>query len=383
MQNNDLYNKAVKLKGYGSNNRLSPKEYSKLERIIPVCNGLSVKPKVITNLQEYVGFIEKLDYKKNYPLFYRGQGNCNYLMNPGSLRNNPKFERQVFDSFYRRFGSEIDSCKTNMEKLILMQHFGIGTRALDISENPLAALYFACSPMKKFNQNREAEFCEWGEVIIFQEPDVSQINTQPIYSSDVSLISSIAFVRDEFDLWRLGALWKNDHNLIHNECYIPLGDVIRKSIIARVPQNNQRIKNQQGAFILVNACEVTEVFGNKSCSKDLTEYLLEKTGVIYNDLLEKPSWNKYVKNNNTWELKFQKIVPYSGNNRIKIFDTDPFDIHKLYYREKDIQRVVLIPPDCKKSIVKQLERFNITEDFIYPDMDNVANEINENIRNEK
>ena len=36
----------------------------------------------------------------------------------------------------------------------------------------------------------------------------------------------------------------------------------------------------------------------------------------------------------------------------------------------------------KKNIIKELRKFNITEDFIYPDMDNVAHEIMENINKE-
>ncbi len=39
----------------------------------------------------------------------------------------------------------------------------------------------------------------------------------------------------------------------------------------------------------------------------------------------------------------------------------------------------MIPPDAKPVILRELALLNITEDFVYPDMDNVANEINEKI----
>ena len=59
-------------------------------------------------------------------------------------------------------------------------------------------------------------------------------------------------------------------------------------------------------------------------------------------------------------------------------------MRRLYYRnDNDIQQVVLVPPDkIKENIIKELRKFNITEDFIYPDMDNVAHEIMENITKE-
>ena len=61
---------------------------------------------------------------------------------------------------------------------------------------------------------------------------------------------------------------------------------------------------------------------------------------------------------------------------------DPFDLHKFLYKKDGIQQVVLIPPEKKKDIIRQLEMFGITESFVYPDMDNVANEINEEIYNQ-
>ena len=39
----------------------------------------------------------------------------------------------------------------------------------------------------------------------------------------------------------------------HDEKYIDLKSIIRGSLVGRVLQNNQRIKNQQGAFIIINA----------------------------------------------------------------------------------------------------------------------------------
>lgn len=98
------------------------------------------------------------------------------------------------------------------------------------------------------------------------------------------------------------------------------------------------------------------------------------------NLQEKSKWKSLLKNIDTWELRFRKIKPYDAGNKIKIFETDPFDIQRLFYRnKKGEQLVVLIPPTAKKKIVDELRKFNITEDFIYPDMDTVANEINEQI----
>ena len=102
------------------------------------------------------------------------------------------------------------------------------------------------------------------------------------------------------------------------------------------------------------------------------------------DTLEKENirWKRFFSKLDTWKLNFEKITPYSGDNEIEIFDTDPFDLKKLYYKENDIQQVALIPPSCKQKIIDELAKFNITEDFIYPDMDNVSNEINTNYTKE-
>lgn len=386
MENNDkkLLENAIRLKGYGSDLSKDSSDKKRLEKTVRVDNELTVKPTVITCLKEYIEFIGKIEYSYKNPVFYRGQGNANYTISPGSLRKNPANEKIMLESFERRFSTEVDSCTTNMARLVLMQHFGMSTRALDVTENPLAALYFACSPMKKFNKNPEAEEKNWGEITIFRDPDFEEKeseNQKPIDSNKVSIISSTAFMENEFNLWKLGMKWKKDNNFMHEERYIQLKEIIRSSVIVRVPQNNQRIKNQQGAFILVNANEVSSLNKDKQYAEELTNHILNtKDELSFNELLNDKKWSKRFSEGFTWSLRFKKVKPYSGENRIKIFDIDPFDLRRLFYKDEEgIQQVVLIPPDKKEGIVNELKKFNITEDFIYPDMDNVANEINENI----
>lgn len=377
------FEKALKIKGYGSYSQ--NQSYETIEKTVKLESGLKVKPKVIKSLSEYFEFISSLESTYKNPVFYRGQTKANRLLIPSSLRKNPANEHLMLQDFTRHFSDEIDKCKTAMAKLVLMQHFGLGCRCLDISENPLAALYFACQPMKKFGKTTwEENERHWGEIVLFREPENDE-NKNPdklkvIDSSNVSIMANTAFMEPEFSLWHLGSQWKKDVYLGHDENYIDLKSVVRGSLIVRVPQNNPRIKNQQGAFIIVNANNIY-LENNPNILKDLTQFVIDDEYVTVDNLSTNPQWKNFFTNKlKPWEIKFNKIIPYDENNEIKIFRMDPFDLERIFYKNKDgVQQVVLIPGSCKKRILQELERFNITEGFIYPDMDNIANEINEKI----
>ena len=76
------------------------------------------------------------------------------------------------------------------------------------------------------------------------------------------------------------------------------------------------------------------------------------------------------------------MAPYAEDAELAVFRTDPFALHRLLYKERGIQQVALVPPDRKQPLLKELRRLNITEDFVYPDMDTVAHEISERIPQE-
>ncbi len=319
----------------------------------------------IKNLSDYVAKISELKTDKKTPIFYRGQTNANFLQIPSAMRSHENFEEQKINMFMQKFPNEFKNFSTNVDRLCLMQHFGLYTRLLDVTENPFAALYFACQPMKKFGG---------------QERDFDNIKYSN--SRTASIIATTAFQKNEFNFAVLENDYRNDTRQIATLAnFIEFKDVVSRSVIVRVKQDNPRIINQQGAFILCNANKIK--YAKDFSSQDLIrfmDYIVtdDKNGINLNpERYDRTQFKSLLKNKESWDFIFEKIIPYDINNTCKWMQQDPFDLEKIFYKDdKNKQVVFLIPPQHKRTILAQLEKFNITESFIYPDMDSVANELN-------
>lgn len=348
---------------------------------------------IVENLTQYTKFISKLPNDPKYPIFYRGQNNANYLLNPSALRASPINENMLLKEFCRRFPSEIKKCDNAMEKLVLMQHYGLHTRCLDITEAPLPALYFACADFKKFTQYSETNMDKWGEILLFKAHD----NEEQKYpdSNTVSIMANTAFQDNSFGMGHIQISYRQDNHLGAYDDFISLKHILRHSVIVRTEQNNPRIRNQQGAFILVNSNNIemaeityengeTEIIEDKFLFDNYTEHMSEyiKEAEFLKNLkedlnLENP--NKKIKKIDIYY--YEKTIPYEQSESVPEYvKTDPFDINRLFYKNNEQKRlVVLIPPYAKENILKELAQNKITEDFIYPDMDTVSNELNNTI----
>ena len=105
---------------------------------------------VITSVSKYLGYIQDACSNFTDPLF-RGHRDENWSLVPKiarlALRDDCDLlstEKAMLDEFKRRAQPHLEfQPRTNWEWLAVAQHFGMATRLLDWTTNPLAALWFA------------------------------------------------------------------------------------------------------------------------------------------------------------------------------------------------------------------------------------------------
>jgi hypothetical protein len=164
------------------------------------------------------------------------------------------------------------------DRLVRMQHFGLPTRLLDVSLNPLVALYFATDPGPKGGASD-------GSVTAFAIPE----EREKYYDSDsVSCIANLAnMTKDEKneivgiradrvqgstrdkEIERANGeeVYKRLHQFIRGEkpYFLPIIDPIDlfKPYYVHTKMSNRRILSQSGGFIIHGLTPVRKIRFNK------------------------------------------------------------------------------------------------------------------------
>ena len=113
----------------------------------------------ITSIQDYICWIKNAhDFevpcdngtKKNHhdKIYFRGQAKNEWPLISGVFRDdssNYMSEHNLLQHAMWRLSLDLSALPSYLEKLIFLQHYGLKTRLLDVTFNPLIALYFACS----------------------------------------------------------------------------------------------------------------------------------------------------------------------------------------------------------------------------------------------
>ncbi len=101
---------------------------------------------------------------------YRGHSDKNYTLLPSAyrLKEGKSFravEYNLYQEMLRGFQHAFSEDKTTFERLIRMQHHGLPTRLLDLTQNPHVALFFACAGKEEKSKD--------GEILLFTPPRLS------------------------------------------------------------------------------------------------------------------------------------------------------------------------------------------------------------------
>lgn len=274
-----------------------------------VYNAAKVELHFLSSISSINSFISSLK-KTGGDLFYRGHSDPNYILKPSIMRTLRllQSESKLYNELIIDCPDDFSDCKTHLEKLVKMQHYGLPTRLLDITRNPLVALYFACE------NNLES----FGELVL-----ISAENHDIKYpqSDTVSILASIPiFPYEKQQEFKQLALDPDVHGLTFNE---------------RVSRLIHEIRLEKPAF----------------------QAEIRKNDLVSNFIVFA------LKNNN-------RIIKQDGAFIICGLSDEEKTLEEFRYRENGKKIIILV--DGKKKILEQLETFSITHATLFPEIECVS-----------
>lgn len=407
--------------------------------------------KIIHSVIEYLEFIKDYTDDNSSKIYFRGENKIYTDRIPGIYRTNSdnttfKFPNLVSEGpheyyydLFSEFGWSVNSKKL-FEQIVDAQHFGAVTSILDITSNPLAALFFAASGNYEDN----------GKIYIY---NVKPKSIKRYFGHTISLMTYLNFVPNKYI---------NEFILVFNTLleFIPLDSLLGKYIYNREITLSEFLKELKNSFnsspgidisgheglkefyknpfikqtfivfekeyeqsteiakdniinfiikISPNSTEELRLIGLlDSPDVDLEayhEFLLKKISEIITGFLNKLNDVSDIADKYTYPYaifedmqKSYIVYPSRLNERIKnqkgafiipgYFSTEKINVNEIQTSIKNSltnsiteTNRIIVDSNSKKQILEQLKQLGIDEGFIYPDIEHIAKTISEKYEN--
>jgi len=271
----------------------------------------------VGSVRTFLDALEKFQTGDKTSIFFRGHKSFTFKITPSIYRETSWINNEdiMCKELILRCPNDFSGNETTFQTLVKMQHYALPTRLLDLTANPLIALFFASEPADIPSES--------GEILIFH---VATDEVKYFDSDTVSVLANISRRPREFTVpnRRTSIRQFNStneikyllHEIKHEKPYFQ--PIIRpehlESVVCVKPKmDNPRIIRQDGAFFIF------------------------------------------------------------GINEIK---TSPAAVPERYCASIGQKRVLIIAQE-KKKIRDQLKSLGITKATIYPDIEKVSESIKE------